>query len=71
MNDGPGRTLALVGTALFGAGILIATLAAFVVLFRLKRPGTDAVARRVLLAGGAIGAIGLALFAWSLSRWGS
>lgn len=79
MNDAPGRTLALAGIALFGAGILVSTIAGFVVLFGLrgregissrplKRPGTDAVARRVALAGGLVGAVGLALFAWSATR---
>jgi len=61
----PGGSLALLGTALFGVGILVATAAAFVILFRLKRPGTDATARRLLLLGGALGAAGLALFAWA------
>jgi hypothetical protein len=65
MNDGAGGTAALIGTALFGIGVLIATGAGFVILFRLKKPGTDAVARRVLVAGGVIGAVGLALFAWA------
>ncbi len=64
MNE-PGGSAALVGTALFGAGVLVATAAAFVILFRLKRPGTDAVARKVLVVGGVIGAVGLALFAWA------
>lgn len=65
MSDRAGGALALVGTALFGIGVLVATVAGFVILFRLERPGTDAVARRVLIAGGALGAIGLALFAWA------
>lgn len=65
MNDRAGGTVALLGTALFGVGVLVATIAGFVILFRLKRPGTDAAARRVLIAGGAIGAFGLALFAWA------
>jgi hypothetical protein len=64
MNDRAGGTLALLGTALFGAGVLVATVASFVILFRLRRPGTDALARRVVVAGGVIGAVGLALFAW-------
>jgi hypothetical protein len=68
MNDAPGRTLALLGTILFGSGILVSTIAGFVILFRLKRPGTDAVARRVALAGGLLGALGLALFAWAATR---
>ena len=68
MNDAPGRTLALAGIALFGAGILVSTVAGFVILFRLKRPSTDAIARRVALAGGLLGALGLALFAWALTR---
>ena len=62
------RTLALAGTALFGLGILLSTVAGFVILFRLKKPGTDAAARKALIAGGAIGAFGLALFAWAASR---
>jgi hypothetical protein len=57
-------TVALAGTALFGLGILVATAAAFVILFRLKQPGTDAAARKAAIAGGVVGAIGLALFAW-------
>jgi EamA domain-containing membrane protein RarD len=57
-------TVALVGTALFGVGILVATVAAFVILFRLKKPGTDGTARKVAIAAGIVGAIGLALFAW-------
>jgi uncharacterized membrane protein len=68
MNDVPGRSLALVGTALFGVGVLVATVAGFVILFRLKRPGTDAAARHVLVAGGVVGALGLALFAWAVTR---
>jgi EamA domain-containing membrane protein RarD len=68
MSDGAGGTAALVGTALFGVGVLVATAAAFVILFRLKRPGTDAVARRVLVAAGVLGAVGLALFAWAATR---
>lgn len=68
MSDGAGGSAALVGTALFGAAVLVATVAAFVVLLRLKRPGTDAVARKVLVAAGVLGAIGLALFAWATSR---
>ena len=79
MNDAPGRTLALAGIALFGAGILLSTVAGFVVLFGLRgregissrppgRPGVDAVARKVALAGGLLGALGLALFAWSATR---
>ncbi len=63
--NGPGGSAALLGTALFGVGVLVATGAGFVILFRLKRPGTDSVARRVLAAGGVVGAIGLALFAWA------
>lgn len=62
--SGPGATLALVGIALFGLGALVATGAGFVILFRLQRPGTDAAARQVLVAAGALGALGLALFAW-------
>jgi EamA domain-containing membrane protein RarD len=65
MSDGAGGTAALVGTALFGVGVLVATVAAFVILFRLKRPGTDVVARKVLVAAGVLGAVGLALFAWA------
>ena len=56
---------ALAGTALFGLGVLVATVAGFVILLRLKRPGTDAVPRKVLVAGGILGAAGLALFAWA------
>jgi len=56
--------VALFGTGLFGVGVLVATIAAFVILFRLKRPGTDRVARRVLVGAGVVGAIGLAIFAW-------
>ncbi len=59
---------ALVGTALFGIGVLVATVAGFVILFRLKKPGGDAVARRILVAGGVLGAAGLALFAWAATR---
>jgi hypothetical protein len=66
MSDGAGGAVALVGTALFGLGVLVATVAGFVILFRLKRPGTDAVARKVLVAGGVLGAVGLALFAWAV-----
>ena len=68
MNDRAGGALALLGTALFGVGVLVATVAGFVILFRLKRPGTDAVARKVLIAGGVLGAAGLALFAWAAAR---
>jgi len=65
MNGSTGGFAALVGTAVFGAGVLVSTGAGFVILFRLKRPGTDLAARRVLVAGGALGAIGLAIFAWA------
>lgn len=68
MSTASGGSAALVGTALFGAGVLVATVAAFVILFRLKKPGTDAVARKVLVAGGVLGALGLAIFAWAASR---
>jgi hypothetical protein len=57
--------VALFGTGLFGVGVLVATVAAFVILFRLKRPGTDRAARRVLVGAGAAGAVGLAVFAWA------
>lgn len=63
--SGTGGTLALVGIALFGLGTLVASAAGFVILFRLRRPGTDATARKVLIAAGALGALGLALFAWA------
>jgi hypothetical protein len=36
-----------------------------VILFKLKKPGTDGVARKVLLGAGVVGALGLALFAWA------
>jgi hypothetical protein len=62
--------LAFAGIALFGAGILVSTVAGFVILLRLKRPGTDAAARRAVAAGGGIGAVGLALFAWAATRGG-
>jgi hypothetical protein len=42
-----------------------------VILFRLRRPVTDPVvrmARRILLGAGVAGAIGLALFAWAVTR---
>lgn len=68
MNDGPGGSLALVGTALFGLGVLVATIAGFVILIRLKKPGTDGAARKALVAGGVLGAVGLALFAWAVTR---
>ena len=68
MTGPAGGTPAILGTAVFGAGVLVATAAGFVILFRLKRPGTDAVARKVLVAGGVIGALGLALFAWAVAR---
>lgn len=72
MNGPQGAVSALVGTALFGLGVLVATTAAFVILFRLKRPGTDRgvrVARGVLVGAGVVGAIGLGIFAWgSLGR---
>lgn len=68
MNDATGGTAALVGTALFGLGVLVATIAGFVILFRLKKPGTDAAARKALVAGGVLGAAGLALFAWAVTR---
>ncbi len=68
MSDGAGSFAALLGTGLFGAGVLVATGAGFVILFRLRRPGTDTRARRVLVAAGAVGAAGLALFAWAATR---
>jgi hypothetical protein len=64
--SGPlGSVAALVGTALFGLGVIVATVAAFVILLRLKRPGTDRVARAVAVGGGVLGALGLAIFAWA------
>jgi energy-converting hydrogenase Eha subunit H len=65
MTESTGSIAALVGTALFGAGVLVATGAGFVILFRLKKPGTDAMARKVLVWAGVVGALGLALFAWA------
>jgi energy-converting hydrogenase Eha subunit H len=65
MTESTGSFAALVGIALFGVGVLVATGAGFVILFRLKKPGTDGVARKVLLGAGVVGALGLALFAWA------
>jgi hypothetical protein len=65
MTGSSGSFAALLGTALFGVAVLVATGAAFVILFRLKRPGADRAARRVLVGAGLVGAIGLAIFAWA------
>jgi uncharacterized membrane protein len=65
MSGSAGDGVALAGIALFGAGVLVATVAGFVILFRLKRPGTDRAARAAAVAGGVLGAVGLALFAWA------
>jgi energy-converting hydrogenase Eha subunit H len=71
MSDGAGGLAAILGTALFGIAVLVATVAGFVILFRLRRPVTDPVvraARRVLVGAGVTGAIGLAVFAWAVTR---
>jgi energy-converting hydrogenase Eha subunit H len=71
MSDGAGGLAAILGTALFGLAVLVATVAGFVILFRLRRPVTDPVVRRargILLGAGVMGAIGLALFAWAVTR---
>jgi hypothetical protein len=65
VTDAPAPLAALVGTALFGLSVLVATGAGFVILVRLKRPGTDRTARAVLVGAGVAGAAGIALFAWS------
>lgn len=62
---GSSQDLALLGIALFGAGVLVATAAGFVILFRLKRPGDNRAARRVVVGAGLVGAAGLVLFAWA------
>ncbi|MGB8933393.1 MAG: hypothetical protein WCC48_19275, partial [Anaeromyxobacteraceae bacterium] len=62
---------AILGTALFGVAVLVATFAGFVILLRLRRPPTDRtmrVARRVLVAAGVLGGTGLAVFAWAVTR---
>jgi energy-converting hydrogenase Eha subunit H len=68
-NDDAGGFAAMVGTALFGGAVLVATVAGFVILFKLKRPVTDPtvrVARLVLVGAGVLGAMGLAVFAWAV-----
>lgn len=69
-RDDAGGLAAVVGTALFGGAVLVATVAGFVILFRLKRPVTDPTVRaaRLVLAGaGVLGGIGLAIFAWAVT----
>ncbi|HSM92779.1 MAG TPA: hypothetical protein VLT47_07790 [Anaeromyxobacteraceae bacterium] len=71
MTPQPGHALALLGIALFGLGVVVATGAGFVVFFRLRRPANDPVARtarRVLVGAGVMGAVGLAVFAWAAAR---
>lgn len=69
MSDGAGGFAAIAGTALFGLAVLAATVAGFVILFRLKLPPTDRIVRLtrlVLVAAGVLGGIGLAVFAWAV-----
>jgi hypothetical protein len=68
VSPGPDSTLALVGIALFGLSVVVATGAGFVIFFRLRRPGSDTAARRVLVAAGVAGLAGLVLFAWAAAR---